>query len=429
VHSARNYSTVHYDIIRNALRADNDSTCKKYITQYMLQKKPTRRKAYDILKSVIASKRYHVLTYMLSLKKFSSVINDYDSEHMTVLMHACSLFGDPYDIIDLLISRGASVQFVDKQGRSALYYAIEQKNAQCVQKMISSGILTYVKDPYPLSRYINHAFESDNIDIIIAVINGSPEEKLRIMTSSYHRRMLQEAVTTASWQVFDALLKKGIRESSHFASLRDNILSSILSYKQKFIFSHSTNSVYDMHMNASRMVACFLSAHERNISFYTHRNIYPLHDAVERKCHEHIILLLIAHGADVIGYDRYRETPFNYARDINYAQAWNMLSASNTYDERVRNCGVNHVDVIISYIVGIKDPLTQVSLLTRLYYTGNMDMLSAIMRKSAYMRYIVAQHPMYYRHLHAYEQNMSKYIKHNNKRQDVFSDITIVCGS
>lgn len=72
-------------------------------------------------------------------------LNEADFNQQTVLFYCCN-FNDRVRLLELLIDNGADVNFVDRFGQTALYYACKHGNEKAVACLIKHGADVNIKD-------------------------------------------------------------------------------------------------------------------------------------------------------------------------------------------------------------------------------------------------------------------------------------------
>jgi len=89
-----------------------------------------------------AEKNYHLIVNYLSNR--TRDLNEEDANSMTILVH--QLFSENFKMASKLMVRGARIDYVNRNGKTALHICVENKLVEAVKFLLSKGANPHIMD-------------------------------------------------------------------------------------------------------------------------------------------------------------------------------------------------------------------------------------------------------------------------------------------
>jgi hypothetical protein len=149
---------------------------------------------------------------VLGLLDIGANVNGKDLQGRTPLMNACLHNGrDAMPVLKLLIERGASIQDVDSDGRSALAYAVENSDMEsaAILLLIEAGADVHQKDHFgatPLMRACTQRADTEGRNFSLLLKNGARIDDVDITGGS----VLGYAIAFGHVEIVKLLVDAGV---------------------------------------------------------------------------------------------------------------------------------------------------------------------------------------------------------------------------
>ncbi|KAJ5071286.1 ankyrin repeat ph and sec7 domain containing protein secg-related [Anaeramoeba ignava] len=256
------------------------------------------------------------------ISSFEGNFNQKNSKEISPLHYAC-LISKNFDLIKLLIEKGAEPKNVTNSGKTALHFAALQNFKQAIPFLISKGIDVNSKDNKkrsPIYDAFSKKIEFDTIKTLIE--NGA---NINLESSSKSTPFSDALTKNCSREVLNLLIENGAK--SFKTKSKQTILHICSKYKRDVSFLESFPDEIanidskDIYSKTALMYACeksnisfvkYLLSKGANPNLINDEERTALHFACNSNYQKDIIEVLVEKGASVIAQDIQMNTPLHY---------------------------------------------------------------------------------------------------------------------